>query len=219
MNDQLDEGEDVQVVLRHDAQEDDEVENEAANEFENEEVVFFEVPEDVLNRPALNQPDPEIENQEENIELENAEVENGANANEIQMEPVNVDQPDDNQNDLFNEVNNLSCKQLKDPRLKITIQNFSNFILGRKSRTSGAVESRRTNMGANAWARWFVRVFRTCILGCFVEYTFHFIIRVFSTSDGQSFCQKENAHNSIIIRILCSHTKGLLGILIVVVIS
>ena len=105
MNDQLDEGEDVQVVLRQDAQEDDEVENEAANEFENEEVVFFEVPEDVLNRPV-----PEIENQEENIEPENAEVENEANANEIQMEPVNVDQPDDNQNDLFNEVNNLGPK-------------------------------------------------------------------------------------------------------------
>lgn len=44
----------------------------------------------------------EMENQEENIEPEIAEIE--ANANEIQMEPVNVDQPDDNQNDLFNEV-------------------------------------------------------------------------------------------------------------------
>lgn len=104
MNDQLDEGEDAQVLRPEDNEHE-----EAPEVFENEEVVFFEVPEDELNRPV-----PEIEN-DENIEPENAEAENeNANANEIQMEPVNVDQPDDNQNDLFNEVNTL-----------ITIQSFS----------------------------------------------------------------------------------------------
>ena len=111
MNDQLDEGEDAQVLRPE-----DNGQEEAPEVFENEEVVFFEVPEDELNRPV-----PEIEN-DENIEPENAEAENeNANANEIQMEPVNVDQPDDNQNDLFNEVNTL-----------ITIQSFSKYILRRK---------------------------------------------------------------------------------------
>ena len=45
---------------------------------------------------------PVDENQDEMIEPENAEVE--ANGEEILLEPVNVEQPDDNQNDLFNEV-------------------------------------------------------------------------------------------------------------------
>ena len=45
---------------------------------------------------------PVDENQEEIIERENLEIE--ANGEEILMEPVNVEQPDDNQNDLFNEV-------------------------------------------------------------------------------------------------------------------
>jgi len=105
-----------------------------------------------------------MENQEENVEPENAEVENEANANEIQMEPVNVDQPDDNQNDLFNEAENPEPAE-------------------------------QWNLEELTWERMlgldgsFV-FFRTCILGCFVEYTFHFIIRIFSTSNGKSFCQK-----------------------------
>lgn len=48
----------------------------------------------------------EIANQEQNIEPDIAAIEVEANVNEIRMEPVNVDQPDDNQNDLFNEGEN-----------------------------------------------------------------------------------------------------------------
>ena len=59
------------------------------------------------------------------------------------------------------------------------------------------MESRRIDVGTNAWTRWIVCIFRTRLLGCFTEYTFHFIVRLFSTSDGQSFRQKERSENCL----------------------
>ena len=88
LNDQLDEN-DV-----HDDNRQPEVENELDlnNEDNNEDIVEeIERPEDEIERP-----------QEEVIGQENVEIE--ANDDEVPMEPVNVEQPDDNQNDLFNEV-------------------------------------------------------------------------------------------------------------------
>ena len=88
LNDQLDEN-DV-----HDDNRQPEVENELNlnNEDNNEDIVEeIERPEDEIERP-----------QEAVIEPENVEIE--ANDDEVPMQPVNVEQPDDNQNDLFNEV-------------------------------------------------------------------------------------------------------------------